>query len=53
MSDTLSEMPGEMPVDMPGADAVAALFTRADGEFLFARWGGPSCRWCSASRTRR
>ena len=41
MSDTLSEMPGEMPVDMPGADAVAALFTRADGEFLFARWGRP------------
>jgi len=26
---------------MPGAGAIAAMFTRASGEYLFARWGRP------------
>ncbi|WP_375546097.1 hypothetical protein [Sedimentimonas flavescens] len=26
---------------MPGADEIAALFTRSTGEYLFARWGRP------------
>ena len=28
-------------VEMPGADEVAAMFTRGTGEYLFARWGRP------------
>ena len=28
-------------MDAPSPDAVARLFTRADGTFLFARWGRP------------
>lgn len=28
-------------IRMPGADDIAALFTRAGGEYLFARWGRP------------
>lgn len=29
------------PLQMPGADVIAAMFTRAGGDYLFARWGRP------------
>ncbi|MGD9917293.1 MAG: hypothetical protein AB7U46_04690 [Paenirhodobacter sp.] len=28
-------------IGMPGAEDIAAMFTRASGEYLFARWGRP------------
>jgi len=34
-------MPGPNAPDAPGPEATRALFTRADGRYLFARWGRP------------
>jgi hypothetical protein len=32
---------GRSPLSPLGAEDITALFTRADGQFLFARWGRP------------